>query len=240
MHSNPQALVGKCVKVLDKGEILCTGILGDDHTIVESARVSYLAESKGDVADKKLLKYLLFHRHTSPFEMVEFAFRVKAPLFVLRQWFRHRIGEYNEWSARYSELREEFYIPAQWRVQDKRNKQASSIGELPHDSLSADLEAHCNQAYQLYKQMLAQGVARELARMVLPLNTYSVMTFKMNAHALMHFIELRAEPDAQHEIREYAVALRDEFFKPALPWVGEFFDASVAKRHEMMTALQKT
>jgi len=88
--------------------------------------------------------------------------------------------------------------------------------------------------------MLAQGVARELARMVLPLNTYSVMTFKMNAHALMHFIELRAEPDAQFEIREYAVALRDEFFKPALPWVGEFFDASIEKRREMMAALQKT
>jgi len=146
MHSNPQALVGKCVKVLDKGEILCTGILGDDHTIVESARVSYLSESKGNVADKKLLKYLLFHRHTSPFEMVEFAFRVKAPIFVLRQWLRHRVAEYNEWSARYSELREEFYIPTQWRVQDKRNKQASNIGELAHDALSADLEAHSNQA----------------------------------------------------------------------------------------------
>jgi thymidylate synthase (FAD) len=239
MHSNPQALVGKRVAVLDKGEILCTGILGDDHTIVEAARVSFLGESKGLAQDKKLLKYLLFHRHTSPFEMVEFSFRVKAPIFVFRQWMRHRIAEYNEFSLRYSEMKEEFYIPSVWRVQDKRNKQASNMGELPHETLSAQLEAACQSAFDLYQQMLKQGVAREMARMILPVNTYSVMMVKMNAHALMHFIELRAASDAQWEIQQYAVALRDEFFKPALPWVGEYFDAAIAKRREMDEALQK-
>jgi thymidylate synthase (FAD) len=239
MHANPQTLVGKRVPVLDKGEILCTGILGDDHTIVESARVSFLGESKGDDKDKKLFKYLLYHRHTSPFEMVEFAFRVKAPIFVFRQWMRHRVAEYNEWSARYSEMREEFYIPAHWRVQDKRNKQASHVGELNHAELSAQLEAQCNAAYQLYEQMLSQGVARELARMILPVNTYSVMMMKMNAHALMHFIELRAAPDAQYEIREYARLLYEEFFKPALPWTAEFFDLANEKRLEIAELLQK-
>jgi len=240
MHSNSQPLVGKRVPVLDKGEILCTGILGDDHTIVESARVSFLGESKGGEKDKKLLKYLLFHRHTSPFEMVEFAFRVKAPIFVFRQWMRHRVAEYNEWSARYSEIQEQFYIPAAWRVQDARNKQASHSGDLPHAELSEQLETQCNAAFRLYQHMLGQGVAREMARLILPLNTYSVMMVKMNAHALMHFIELRAAPDAQLEIREYARLLFEEFFKPALPWTAEFFETASAQRHELSMGLQKS
>lgn len=239
MHANPQTLVGKRVPVLDKGEIACLGILGDDHTIVEAARVSYLGESKGSAADKKLVRYLMFHRHTSPFEMVEFSFRIKAPIFVFRQWMRHRVAEYNEWSARYSELKEEFYIPAHWRIQDNRNKQASSVGELPHADLSAQLEAACQEAYARYRAMLAQGVARELARMILPLNTYSVMMVKMNAHALMHFIDLRAAPDAQYEIREYARLLFDEYFKPALPWTAEFYEASNAVRRKNQEDLQK-
>lgn len=239
MNANPQSLIGKRVAVLDKGEIACTGILGDDRTIVEAARVSYLGDSKGDDRDKKLLKYLLFHRHTSPFEMVEFAFRVKAPIFVFRQWMRHRVAEYNEWSGRYSELKEEFYIPDTWRVQDARNKQASQAGDLPHAELSAQLEAACQSAYQLYHQMLKQGVARELARMVLPLNTYSVMIVKMNAHALMHFIELRAAPDAQYEIREYARLLYEEFFKPALPWTAEYYELANEARQQTQADLQK-
>jgi len=239
MHANPQSLVGKRVPVLDKGEIACTGILGDDHTIVEAARVSYGGDSKGDDRDKKLLKYLLYHRHTSPFEMVEFAFRVKAPIFVFRQWHRHRLAEYNEWSGRYSELKEEFYIPSEWRVQDARNKQASNVGDLPHAELSAQLQAACQSAFRLYHQMLAQGVARELARMVLPLNTYSVMIVKMNAHALMHFLDLRAAPDAQVEIREYARLIYEEFFKPALPWTAEFYAVANAARHQAQLDLQK-
>lgn len=239
MHANPQSLVGKRVRVLDKGEIACTGILGDDHTIVEAARVSYGGDSKGDDRDKKLLKYLLFHRHTSPFEMVEFAFRVKAPIFVFRQWFRHRMAEYNEWSGRYSELKEEFYIPAEWRVQDARNKQASHAGELPHAELSAQLEEACQNAFRLYHQMLEQGVAREMARMMLPLNTYSVMIVKMNAHALMHFLDLREAPDAQYEIREYARLIHEEFFKPALPWTAEFYEVANAARHQTQLDLQK-
>jgi thymidylate synthase (FAD) len=136
-------------------------------------------------------------------------------------------------------MKDEFYIPSVWRVQDKRNKQASVAGDLNHAQLSAELEAACQSAFDLYQALLKQGIAREMARMVLPVNTYSVVMFKMNAHALMHFIELRAAPDAQWEIQQYAITLRDEFFKPALPWVAEYFDAAIAKRREMDEALQK-
>ncbi|MEP7198830.1 MAG: FAD-dependent thymidylate synthase [Chloroflexota bacterium] len=243
MHSNPQALVGKRVAVLDQGEILCTGILGDDHTIVESARVSFLGESKGDKQDKKLLKYLLFHQHTSPFEMVVFRFRVVAPVIVWWQWVRHRMASYNAQSGRYTPFTENsFYVPAAWRQQAQSNKQASDGALSPalSEEFTQRLIARYAEGYADYEQALAAGIAREQARLFLHgWGLYYTWIVEMNALALMHFIELRAESDAQWEIQQYAIALRDEFFKPALPWTAEFFEVANTKRHEVAEMLQK-
>ncbi len=222
------ALIGKRVDVLDKGWIELQDLMGDDLAIVNAARVSYMGESKGGDRDKKLLFYLLQHRHTSPFEQVEFKFRVRAPLVTWWQWVRHRTWSVNAQSGRYTPFAEnDFYVPEVWRRQSEDNKQASQ-GELTGpdaDALTAKLEAHYAQAFALYEEALQAGVARELARMFLPgFAVYYTWVLKVDAHNLMHFLRLRMAPDAQYEIRVYAQALYEHFFKPALPWTAEAFE----------------
>ncbi len=166
-----QTLIGKRVAVLDQGWIELQDMMGDDLAIVNAARVSFLGESKGSERDKKLLFYLLEHRHTSPFEQVEFRFRVRAPLVVWWQWVRHRTWHVNAQSGRYTPFEEgDFYVPAAWRLQAADNKQASE-GELTGpaaDALTEALREHYERSYALYRQALDAGVARELARMFLP------------------------------------------------------------------------
>lgn len=217
-------LIGKKVDVLDKGYVACTGTLGDDMTIVQAARVSLLGESKGEAKDKKLLKFLWDNHHTSPFEMVEMAFQVKAPIFVVRQWQRHRMAEYNEESGRYRELEEDFYVPDAIRIQDSKNKQSSVGKHESSDYLRVGIEEVSKQMFKMYHAMLFAGVPREQARMILPLNTYTTMRVKMNAHAWMHFLTKRCALDAQYEIRVYANCLYNEFFRELLPWTSEFFN----------------
>lgn len=234
------SLIGKRVPVLDKGWIELadmmphpdTGVSGD-LAIVSAARVSFMGESKGSGRDKKLLFYLLQHRHTSPFEMVEFKFRCRAPVVTYWQWARHRTWNFNAQSGRYTAFEEDdFYVPDVWRLQSDDNKQASE-GELSGpvaDALTQKLVAHYAQAYQLYQEALDAGVARELARMFLPgFAVYYTWVVKVDAHNLMHFLKLRMAPDAQYEIRAYAQAIYEHFFKPALPWTAEAFEKFILK-----------
>jgi thymidylate synthase (FAD) len=230
-QSNRDTLLGRRIDVLDRGWIELQDMMGDDRAIVSAARVSFLGENKGDERDKKLLFYLLRHRHTSPFEQVEFRFRVRAPLVVWWQWVRHRTWHVNAQSGRYTPFEEnDFYVPEVWRLQAQDNKQASE-GELTGpaaDDLTEKLLAHYDHAYALYSEALEAGIARELARVFLPgFAVYYTWVVKVDAHNLMHFLRLRMAPDAQHEIRAYAQAIYTHFFKPALPWTAEAFERYV-------------
>lgn len=223
-----EALIGRRVSVLDKGWIELQDLMGDDLAIVNAARVSFLGESKGSERDKKLLFYLLQHRHTTPFEQVEFKFRCHAPLVTWWQWVRHRTWSVNAQSGRYTPFAEgDFYVPQGWRLQAEDNKQASA-GELEGpaaQALTEQLIAHYAQSFALYEQALAQGVAREMARLFLPgFAVYYTWVLKVDAHNLMHFLQLRMAQEAQYEIRVYAQAIFEHFFKPALPWTAEAFE----------------
>jgi thymidylate synthase (FAD) len=219
------------VEVLDKGWIELQDMMGDDLAIVNAARVSFLGESKDDEQDKRLLFYLLRHRHTSPFEQVEFKFRVRAPLIVWWQWARHRMWHYNAQSGRYTPFKEnDFYVPFSWRKQSPDNKQGSEgvLDPAAAEPLTEKLVAHYEQGYALYEEALAAGVAKEQARLFLPgFALYYTWVAKTDAHNLMHFMSLRAAPDAQEEIRVYAQAIYDHFFRPALPWTAEAFEKYV-------------
>lgn len=231
-------LLGKRVDVLDKGWVELLDLMphpdsdiSGDLAIVNAARVSFLGESKGEEKDKKLLFYLLRNHHTSPFEMVEFKFRVRAPLVTWWQWVRHRTWNMNAQSGRYTPFEEDdFYVPQVWRKQSKDNKQASE-GEVTSEDgtgLTEKLLRHYEQGYQLYEEALQKGVAREIARLFLPgFSVYYTWVVKVDAHNLMHFLRLRMASDAQYEIRVYAQAIYEAFFKPALPWTAEAFEAYI-------------
>ena len=223
------------VPVLDKGWIELVDLMphpqggvSPDLAIVNAARTSFLGESKGEVADKKLLFYLMKHHHTTPFEMVEFKFRIYAPLITYWQWVRHRTWSFNSSSGRYIEFDEgEFYTPTQWRLQSASNKQASdgTLSDEASQALTAQLIQHYEQSYALYESALSQGVAREMARFFLPgFNVYYTWVAKVDAHNLMNFLRLRMASDAQLEIREYANAIYEHFFKPSMPWTAEAFE----------------
>jgi thymidylate synthase (FAD) len=233
-------LIGQRVNVLDKGWVELVDLMPHPNTeisgdlaIVNAARTSFLGESKGREQDKKLLFYLLRHRHTTPFEMVEFKFRVHAPLVTWWQWARHRTWNFNAQSGRYTPFQEnDFYLPSVWRKQAKDNKQASE-GELD-SAQSADLTQklirHYEESYQHYQEALDAGVAKELARLFLPgFSVYYTWVAKVDAHNLMHFLKLRMSDEAQHEIRVYAQTIYEHFFKPALPWTTEAFEQYVLR-----------
>ncbi len=198
-----------------------------DLAIVNSARVSFLGESKGPQQDEKLLHYLLRHRHTTPFEQVEFKFRVRAPVVVWWQWVRHRTWHYNFQSGRYTPFHEDdFYIPAQWRRQSASNKQGSQgmLDEAAAASLTQRLNEIGAQAFTLYQEALDRGVAREQARLFLPAwGSYYIAVCKVDAWNLMNFLRLRMGEDAQWEIRQYALAVHS-IFRERLPWTSAAFD----------------
>ncbi|WP_022798413.1 FAD-dependent thymidylate synthase [Thermus islandicus] len=216
------------IPVLDKGFVRLVDQMGDDRAIVQAARVSYGEGTKTVREDRALIDYLMRHRHTSPFEMVEFKFHVKAPLFVARQWFRHRTASLNEVSGRYSVLKEEFYEPEAFRRQAKRNKQGSE-GVL-EDAVKAEALALVKEAekgaYAAYQALLQKGVAREMARMVLPLSLYTEFYWKQDLHNLFHFLKLRLAPEAQWEIQEYARAIA-ALVKERVPMAWAAFEEHV-------------
>lgn len=210
------------IKVLDHGLVRLVDHMGDDLSVVRSARVSYDADwraGEDEGKDAKLISYLLKNRHTSPFESVSFTFEVKAPIFVLRQWHRHRTWSYNEVSARYAALPEEFYVPELDKIttQSTSNKQMRT--DEQHGSariVQAMIHKQCEQAFAAYKVMLDGGVPRELARSVLPVATYSHMFATVDLHNLFHFLKLRLHAHAQYEIRVYAEALL-QLVEPIVP-----------------------
>jgi thymidylate synthase (FAD) len=198
-----------------------------DSAIVSAARTSFLGHSKGADQDKRLLLYLLKHRHTTPFEQVEFKFRVRAPVVVWWQWVRHRTWSYNLQSGRYTPFNEdEFYIPKAWRQQSPTNKQGSEglVSSEVSEELHRRLTDIANDSFALYTQALEMGVAKEQARLVLPAWTsYYVAVCKVDAWNLMHFLRLRLATEAQWEIRQYAEAILD-IFREFMPWTSEAFD----------------
>ena len=212
-----EAMLFKPHPVLDHGFIRVIDYMGDDSAIVQAARVSYGRGTKRVQEDVGLIRYLMRHRHTTPFEMCEIKFHVKLPIFVARQWIRHRTASVNEYSARYSILDKEFYIPAPEHLaaQSTSNRQGRGTvlqGEEAAQTL-AILREDAERTYTHYAQMLnegegadpnRQGLARELARMNLTLNTYTQWYWKTNLHNLFHFLSLRADSHAQYEIRVYA------------------------------------
>lgn len=201
---------GYTIPVLDKGFVRYIDHMGSDERIVEAARISYKSPSKGPEADAKLINYLMKNKHTSPFEMCKVTLNIKLPIFVMRQYVRHRMQNLNEVSARYTELPDEFYIPEVWRLQDTKNKQ----GSIAHDDDQLDVETSmalrefCDEAYGFYKMMLERGVAREMARMVLPVNIYTECYSTWDLKNLLHFITLREDSHAQAEIQEYGKAIK--------------------------------
>jgi len=210
------------MEVLDKGFVNLVNFMGGDLAVVASARVSNgitpEEASKGEEADQKLINFLMRNRHGTPFEHSIFTFFVKCPIFVAREWQRHRIGSYNEVSGRYTEFQPEFYIPSAFRQPGSNNKQ----GSLPLNDSKADewlklgFEKWSQLAYDEYQFLLKQGLAKEMARMVLPLNLYTQYYWTVNARSLMNFLNLRAAEDAQWEIRQYALAIKD-IFKEKMP-----------------------
>jgi len=229
---NVNELKGWTIPVLDKGYVRLIDWMGTDERIVEAARISYKSPSKGPDQDKKLLHYLYKMKHTSPFEMCKLTFNIKMPIFTMRQFVRHRMQNLNEMSARYTELPDEFYIPSQWRKQDTKNKQGSvdTQEEVWVRSIDGNdytpteiLMKHCDDSYHLYKSMIASGVARELARMVLPINIYTEIYCCCDLKNLMHFLQLREDSHAQFEIQEFARAMKT-ITKELFPVTIEAFD----------------
>lgn len=191
-------------------------ISGSDIDVVNAARVSFGKTSiEMTERDEKLIAYLLKHKHTSPFEHNQLSFRIKCPLIVSRQWMRHRMNSYNEVSQRYVKVSLEFFIPQTWRHQSATNKQ-SSHGAFASKKLEKKYRASIELAAQTYEELLDAGVAREIARSVLPTCTYTEFIFTCNLHSLMHFLNLRLTEGAQYEIRMYAQGLL-KLAKPHFP-----------------------
>ncbi len=220
--------------------------MGSDQSIEQAARVSYSKGTRQTQDTRNLLRYLMRHLHTSPFEMAQTQWHVRLPIFVARQWIRHRTGSCNETSLRYSEANDDFYIPTPEYVkaQSKNNKQGRA-GDLDPDVVAkyiADIDFQSKQAYHRYEQHLEDGVARELGRMELPVNLYTEWYWRFDLHNLMHFLKLRMDPHAQKEIQDYAIAMYN-LAKEKFPISMEAFNDYILhsarfSRHEL-TLLKK-
>ncbi len=200
-------VLDKPFQVLDHGFVRLVDYLGGDARIVQAARVSYGEGTKTLREDGALIDYLLRNRHTSPFEQVILTFHVKMPIFVARQWIRHRTARLNEISGRYSVMRDEFYLPdpSEVRYQSRRNKQGrgEEVPEALRERVIGLLQEEARRAYTTYEGLLEDGVARELARINLPLSLYTEMYWQIDLNNLFHFLRLRLDWHAQYEIRAY-------------------------------------
>jgi thymidylate synthase (FAD) len=223
-----EAMLFRPIPVLDHGFVRVIDYMGDDGAIVQAARVSYGRGTRQVSEDAGLIRYLMRHRHTTPFEMCEIKYHVKLPIFVARQWIRHRTANVNEYSARYSILDREFYIPAPEHLATQSTANRQGRGEVlagaEAERVLAILREDAARCHDHYAWMLnegerrdpdRQGLARELARMTLTLNTYTQWYWKTDLHNLLHFLALRADAHAQYEIRAYAEAM----LKTVRAWV---------------------
>lgn len=221
------AILDKEFPVLDHGFVRLLDYMGSDESIVQAARVSYGKGTKKVSEDRGLIRYLMRHKHTTPFEMVEFKFHVKLPIFVARQWIRHRTANVNEYSGRYSVMKEEFYLPAREDISfqsetNKQGRQTEAVPEAVKDQFQNHQESTQRELYDQYLQFIDQGVARELARINLPLSMYTEWYWKIDLHNLFHFLRLRIDPHAQKEIRVYAEVMA-EMVRTVCPIAYEAF-----------------
>jgi thymidylate synthase (FAD) len=246
-----EARLFEAIPLLDHGFLRCIDYMGDDAAIVQAARVSYGRGTRRVSEDAGLIRYLMRHRHSTPFEMCEIKFHVKLPIFVARQWIRHRMANVNEYSARYSVLDREFYIPepehlAAQSASNRQGRGETLTGEEAAHVLHL-LQDDASRCYDHYAEMLnetpagepidagRQGLARELARMNLTLNTYTQWYWKTDLHNLLNFCSLRADSHAQYEIRVYAEAILDL----VRAWVPAAYDAFIDYRLGAVTLSAK-
>ena len=220
------------IKCLDKGFVRLVDSMGGDDAIVQAARVSYGKGTSKVSQDRGLIRYLMRHRHTTPFEMVEFKFHCKMPIFVARQWVRHRTANINEYSLRYSQARDEFYYPDPEHIQFQSalNKQGRT-GEVPVElkqKVQDYFKEISERSFAIYSELNEAGVARELARSVLPVNLYTEWYWKNDLHNLLHFIGLRSDSHAQYEIRVFSDAM-DQSVKAVAPFAWEAYQDYVVK-----------
>jgi len=220
------------IKCLDKGFVRLVDSMGGDNAIVQAARVSYGKGTSKVSQDRGLIRYLMRHRHSTPFEMVEFKFHCKMPIFVARQWVRHRTANINEYSLRYSEARDEFYYPDPEHIQFQSalNKQGR-MGEIPEE-LKQKVQDYfkdiSEKSFAMYSELNDAGVARELARAILPVNLYTEWYWKNDLHNLLHFIGLRSDSHAQYEIRVFSDAMAQSV-KDVAPFAWEAYQDYVVK-----------
>lgn len=223
-------VLNKEFKCLNHGFVRLVDVMGDDSSIVQAARVSYGQGTKTIREDKGLINYLLSHAHTSPFEMVEFKFHCKMPIFVARQWIRHRTASVNEISGRYSEMKDEFYVPELGKInlQSKDNKQGrgAELEEKLQLDVIYNFQNEQADSYDNYKEYLEMGMAKELARVNLPLSLYTEWYWKIDLHNLFHFLRLRLDSHAQYEIRVFGEAMY-EIVKECCPIACEAFEEHV-------------
>lgn len=236
-----EEILYKPFEVLDHGFVRVVDYMGNDSSVVQAARVSYGAGTKKVNADKALINYLIAHRHTTPLEMCEIKFHIKLPIFVARQWIRHRTASVNEYSARYSIVEDEFYVPkaehlsAQSKINHQGRDESKVLNAEESKRVLQILKEDALKSYDHYLEMINQdalgnitdeskeGLARELARMNLPLSCYTQWYWKIDLHNLLHFLHLRADSHAQYEIRVYAEAMLEMVKK----WVPHCFEAFV-------------
>lgn len=242
-----EAILDKEYPVLDKGFVRLVDYFGGDQRIVQSARVSYGEGTKTVSQDGALIDYLLRHQHTSPFEQVVMTFHLKMPIFVARQWVRHRTGRMNEVSGRYSIMKDEFYVPEADKVapQSTDNKQGranEAFDKAKAEEIIDSLKKGQENAYENYSELIDEGIAREIARINLPLSLYTEFYWEMDLHNLFHFLKLRLDSHAQYEIRVYAEAIL-EICKKVAPMATASFmnhqNEGVNFSGEEMDALRK-
>ena len=226
-HSVVESLRWKKIPVLDQGFVCLVDVMGEDSSIVQAARVSYGEGTKKVSDDRTLLRYLMRHQHTTPFEMAEIKLLVRVPMDCWRQWIRHRTASVNEYSTRYSVAVDAAYstAPDAWRTQSESNRQGSG-GCLDTDtgrSLTDEEEKLHRFTREVYDRRIEQGVAREQARKDLPLSTYTEAYWKVDLHNLFRFLGLRMEANAQYEIREYATIIGEKIVQPLFPYCWEAF-----------------
>jgi len=222
-----ESLIGKKFEVLNQGHVVLVDVMGDDQAVVDAARTCYQKGTRHTSDNRNLIRYLMRHRHTSPFESCQIKLHIKLPIFVERQWARHRTAGWNEVSARYSELPEEFYIPEESDVCEQSSTNRQGRGEALSSEQAgefcqsvSDLAVSC---FDQYHKDLETGVARELARINLPLGTYTEKVWWISLHNILHFLGLRMDSHAQQEIREYATIIGEQIIAPLFPEVWQAF-----------------
>lgn len=218
------------IDCLDHGFVRLVKVGGDDQMICDAARLSYANAKRQMISDDaKLIDYLMEHGHTSPFEQVVFWFHCKMPIFVARQWVRHRTARLNEFSGRYSEMRDEFYVPdpSELKIQSTTNRQGRGDETVDEaDAIASGIRSHNAESMVKYQELLKEGTSKEIARIVLPLSTYTEWYWQMDLHNLFHFLKLRMDSHAQYEIRVYAEAIA-QLVRPEVPMAWESFERHV-------------